>query len=287
MVEVVTETGEACRLCGGATLHIFRKKVLNLYDVDYFQCSGCGGQQTEKPYWLDEAYAIRGLHIDVGAASRSVKNWLAASILLDRLSIPRKALGIDFGSGPGLLTSLMRNSGRNFYSYDPFTRPMFSSYFAVESMEGLKPRVITAFEVLEHLPEPRETIDTLLSMKAPLVIFTTWPVDGHGEDWIYYLPDCGQHVFFYSSVGLRRKGQEHGYTMAVCQYFYIYYDELKLSKEQVEMLLDFSLNSVKIFDGEAFAAIQGVVNGNEYIDADLTTAMARFNVELAERQKTV
>ncbi|MBK8455894.1 MAG: class I SAM-dependent methyltransferase [Phyllobacteriaceae bacterium] len=282
MAEVDLQNSEVCRLCGGVAKHIFYKKILRRYDVNFFKCSGCGSQQTEKAYWLDEAYSIPGLHIDVGAASRSVKNWLSASAFLDRLAIPRSALGVDFGSGPGLFASLMRNGGRDFRSYDSYTRPTFSSYFAVENVEGLNPEIITAFEVFEHLPEPRKTMDALLSMRAPLVIFTTWPVDGQGEDWIYYLPDCGQHIFFFSTDALRMIGRNHGYTMTICQYFYIYFDEGKLSQDQVAAIDDFSLNAVAIFKGAAFDTINRVVNGNEHIDADLATAMARFAGELGD-----
>jgi hypothetical protein len=44
----------------------FRHTVLRKYDVQYFQCGGCGFLQTETPYWLDEAYSSAIVTADTG-----------------------------------------------------------------------------------------------------------------------------------------------------------------------------------------------------------------------------
>lgn len=270
----------SCRLCGEATDYIFSKTILGRYDVRYYACKECGSQQTDYPFWLDESYAIPGLTIDVGAAPRSIKNWLAAKVFLDLLEIPLSAKGMDFGSGPGLFASLMRSIGRDFQTFDAFAQPLFSSYSSLESIDDVTPDVITAFEVFEHLPDPKVTLDDLMSRGAPIFIFTTWPVDDQPEDWLYYLPDCGQHVFFYSVKGLENIGRAHGYEMIVSQYFYVFYAPEKLSAEQVENIGNFSLNSIEMLESRVQEILLSVIMGNEYLDKDFSAAMDRFSKEL-------
>ena len=53
-----------CRLCSGETSFVFNHKVLNKFDVKYYRCSNCESLQTEKPYWLDEAYEKSNLGQD-------------------------------------------------------------------------------------------------------------------------------------------------------------------------------------------------------------------------------
>ena len=45
-----------CKVCGSISCKFDNAKVLNKYNVKYFQCSNCGFVQTENPYWLAEAY---------------------------------------------------------------------------------------------------------------------------------------------------------------------------------------------------------------------------------------
>lgn len=92
-----------CRLCGSASWHIFDHVVLDRHQVGYFECSGCGSLQTEAPFWLDEAYGIEGVHIDVGQAARVLQTWLRVWLILERIAFDRAELCIDYGSSAGLL----------------------------------------------------------------------------------------------------------------------------------------------------------------------------------------
>ena len=270
-----------CRLCGGESAFCFHKTVLGRHRVTYFRCSYCGSVQTEPPTWLDEAYCFPGLHIDVGAPTRSIKNWLAATTLLEAMGYPGGTRGVDFGAGPGLFTGLMRSVGYDFWTLDAYMPPMFSSDHHLDSWEGAEPEVIAAFEVFEHLPELAETLDLLFSRKAPLILFTTWPVDGQPDDWIYYLPESGQHVFFYSEAGLRDRAAGHGYQMRISMYFYILYDPARLTADQIAMIEAFSFNAVAMVADRVPGLLSSVVMGNPNIDADFVAASARFAERLA------
>lgn len=55
-----------CNICYSQSKSIFRAKVLNRHDVEYFYCPECGFIQTEIPYWLKEAYTRQINLVDTG-----------------------------------------------------------------------------------------------------------------------------------------------------------------------------------------------------------------------------
>ena len=61
-----------CRLCEGILVKKFNKKILNKYNIDYFECKTCYSLMSEKPYWLKEAYDDKPTYFDTGVFYR---NW--------------------------------------------------------------------------------------------------------------------------------------------------------------------------------------------------------------------
>ena len=49
-------------------------KDIKKYEVSYFHCPNCGFVQTEKPYWLDEAYSDIIDAEDIGILARNNAN---------------------------------------------------------------------------------------------------------------------------------------------------------------------------------------------------------------------
>jgi hypothetical protein len=284
----VSGPGDPCRLCGGATRHLFDKTVLARHRVSYWLCEACGSQQTDQPTWLDEAYAIPGVHIDVGGATRTLKNWVAVATLLDLVGLPNTSRGVDFGSASGLFPRLMRSIGREFLAQDKYAYPSFANYFMVDDPAEAAPRVLTAFEVFEHLPEPRETLDDLLGLGADYVVFSTWFVDGQGEDWIYYLPECGQHVFFYSDAGFRALAERHGYALTATAYFYVLAHRDRVGAAGHAAVLDFAYHAEARVAARIPDLVSGVILSNPAIEAEFMAASARFAAEregdVAERR---
>jgi len=271
-----------CRLCGAQSHYLFDKRLLGRLKVAYYRCSSCESQQTEVPTWLDEAYAIPGVHIDVGGGSRTLKNWLGASTLLSRLNFPKTGLAVDFGAASGLFARLMRDLGYDFFSYDKYARPAFTSYYLIDDFAQVRPNLITAFEVFEHLPEPKQTLELILSAGAELILFTTWFCDGQNEDWIYYLPECGQHVFFYSERSIREFADRFGYDMTISHFFMILAKRDAFDTRQRETIYDFSLNSLRQVAEATAETVGSVIMGNQYIERDLAVARARFERELKD-----
>ena len=61
-----------CPICQSCREKIFRAKLLQKYEVDYFFCQNCGFLQTEKPYWLEESYQSAIASTDTGLVARNI-----------------------------------------------------------------------------------------------------------------------------------------------------------------------------------------------------------------------
>jgi Methyltransferase domain len=204
-----------CRLCGARADFWNRKRLLNRYDIDYYLCSGCGSLSTEEPYWLEEAYDVSGIGDDVGAAQRTIDLALKTSALLDQIGLPARTECIDFGGGIGLFTRLMRDRGFNFFSYDRYAKPFFSDRYNVTTLAGRSPAVVTAFEVLEHFPDPHQDLEQLFEGRPALVVVTTELFTGQDVNWYYLSDTTGQHVFFYSPRAINLIAKRFDYSLAL------------------------------------------------------------------------
>lgn len=272
--------GPACRLCHGNTRFAFRKAVLERIDTCYWRCDSCGGVQTDPPTWLEEAYSIPGVHVDVGIASRTIKNFFALTALLDSIGFPRQSTAVDYGAASGLLARLMRDVGYSFMAYDRYSDPFFVNYFATASMTSLSPELVTAFEVFEHFFEPRTSIEEILSSRPRLVVFTTWFCDGQPDDWIYYAPECGQHLFFYTQHGMQRFAAEHGYDLKLSAFFYLLVRRDGFDKAGHSAINKFSVDSESIVRARVADIFESVKFGNEYIQRDYAVADKMFRSSL-------
>lgn len=115
---------------------------------------------------------------------------------------------LDYGGGNGLLSKKLKGYGWNSLSYDPMETEM-------QIAENLSFDLITAFEVFEHVPDPKEIMNELskLLSKNGIIFFTTEASDGNivvGKrlDWWYAAPRNG-HVSLYSYESLSILGKKN------------------------------------------------------------------------------
>jgi hypothetical protein len=207
----------ACRLCGGALAPKFTRRVLDKYEVRYFECVRCSSLQTETPYWLNDAYDSNLSRLDSGAAQRNLQN-LSAAYLISKIFSVRDAL--DFGGGDGLLCRLLRDYNVNCFVKDKYAAPTYSQGFTEPEFEA--PNLILAFEVLEHFANPAKDLEELFQTRPKVALASTGIYDHQGEDWWYLASETGQHVFFYSAGSVQMIAERFGYISLVSGGFLLF-----------------------------------------------------------------
>lgn len=199
-----------CKICGNTSHQIFRRKILEKYDIDYFQCSSCQFIQTEEPYWLKEAYR-QSLNIeDTGIIKRNILCAKRTSVVLYSF-FNHHGQFMDYGGGTGLFVRLMRDYGYHFYWNDPFTTNIFARGYECDFSLPRSYEAVTSFECFEHFVDPHAEIKKMLSV-APAIIFSTETFSGgtpSPERWQYYYFSHGQHISLYSLKSLQVLAQEY------------------------------------------------------------------------------
>lgn len=120
---------------------------------------------------------------------------------------------LDYGGGAGGLAAHLREAGfRSAATYDPFN-PEFS-----RKPEG-RFQLITCYETLEHLPNPRQAAAEIAELLQPdgVVLFSTLvqpeDIDDQRMQWWYIGPRNG-HVTLYSRLALATLWADLGFQLA-------------------------------------------------------------------------
>ncbi len=119
---------------------------------------------------------------------------------------------LDFGGGDGALAALLASRyGMAAAVYDPFNP-------ACDVAPERQYPLVTCFEVLEHTPDPRDTIREVAARAQPdgVIVFSTLLQPGdfaqRGLGWWYVAPRNG-HVTIYSAQALRALWAELGFQL--------------------------------------------------------------------------
>lgn len=177
---------------------------LTQYKQRLSHCQECDFLFVPDPFWLPEAYQARFMG-DTGLVRRNIRLEKA---LLPFLSFIHEYIpnfrGLDFGSGTGMFCRMMRDLGFEFVAYDEFAESELCKPFIIDTLEKEKFTVITAFEVLEHVPNPKELMQTLSGASENIIFTTCLRKNGDipKSDWWYYAPEIAQHVGFHSPKSL-------------------------------------------------------------------------------------
>ncbi len=232
-----------CRVCDGNTRELFRQRVLGKYDVRYFQCSNCGMVQTEKPYWLDEAYASPIAVRDTGILWRNQQLATVAASLFWKLFRGRGRF-LDAAGGYGIFTRLMRDIGFDYYWWDPHSQNLLARGFE-GSPEAGPYQAITAFEVLEHLDDPVRFLRDIIERTGCRTLLTSTEVfRGHAPDpasWWYYTFDTGQHISFYNRSALEVIARKLGLRLYARRNLQLWTDQ-PLTFLQFRIRTDFNMS---------------------------------------------
>ncbi len=192
-------TTSKCPFCESGRDIIGAETVLGRYSATFTQCHQCGYTTAESPTWIEEAYASAIIATDVGYAQRCIDSTAIARVLL-RLLCPIDGTFLDFGGGYGLFARMMRDRGFDFRIFDPYCDPLFASGVIEKQLTARRYSAVTAFEVMEHLLNPRDDLENIFSITDTLLFSTdliTLPAPPLTQ-WHYYGLFHGQHVSFYT-----------------------------------------------------------------------------------------
>lgn len=195
---------------------VFQATVLKKYQVAYYYCEESGLLQTEKPYWLEEAYQQAIIDTDTGLVSRNLinSNWLET--ILEIFSLANGKV-LDVAGGYGLLTRLLRDKGFDCYTTDKYCQNLFAKRFEPDAT--FKADALFAFEVLEHIENPLEFLQEIFDKYHCKTLFfttTTFERDIPQKNWWYYALEGGQHITFYQPRTLSLLA-----TLLKCNYYMI------------------------------------------------------------------
>ena len=215
----MTNTSEdtQCRLCGGPTDFAFRIVVLAKYKIACYRCRACDSLQSQKPYWLAEAYANVATSIDPGSARRVLDSYVLLRVVAKLLGCHKL---LDFGGNTGLLCRLLRDSGYDAYSFDRYISPVYAPHFV--GSPAAQHDLVSVFVVVEYFERPREVLGQLFDAQPGVVLATTELFRGQSSDWWYIAPREGQHIFFYSPQAVRLIAERYGYQILICRAFVLF-----------------------------------------------------------------
>jgi hypothetical protein len=105
----------------------------------------------------------------------------------------------------------LRDRGVDAYWNDKYSKNLLAMGF--DFKHDFKPDAVVAFEVMEHLVDPLETVSEIMNM-TDCFIFSTLTVPHvnftNNKDWWYFVPESGQHVFLSSEKALRTLAETLG-----------------------------------------------------------------------------
>lgn len=204
-----------CHICDAGTRTIFTATLLEKHLVPFQYCEDCDHIFVDQPTWLDEAYSEAIASEDTDIAVRNILTALRlAAINYFVLGDRGQGKYVDLAGGYGLLTRLMRDLGFDYYWSDRYAKNLFARGFESDQRHETH-LALSAIEVLEHTTNPLKFIQQNLNdHQSDTIFFTTETFPDNeppaADKWGYYSFDTGQHIAFFSRVGLSRLAKRLG-----------------------------------------------------------------------------
>jgi 2-polyprenyl-3-methyl-5-hydroxy-6-metoxy-1,4-benzoquinol methylase len=228
----------ACYLCGQSRFHNRKGSVRDNPSLQILECQDCGLVALSSSDHIKTGhYEESGMHGDdvppISAVLRSTtEDDQRRFDLLQSLLVNRKVL--DFGCGSAGFLSRARSLAAEVSGVEPERRVKEHWGDEIVLYDNLDAAgndydLITAFHVVEHLPDPRATLADLaahLGPKGRLVVEVP-----SSEDILLTLYDCGafqaftywsQHLFLFNAETLRTLAAQSGLRIISIKQFQRY-----------------------------------------------------------------
>jgi hypothetical protein len=204
-----------CIICNGQTTQHAEAKVRGKFTASFLQCLHCGFIFVSNPTWLAEAYAEPINRSDTGYVWRNLWARDKVRLVIDSFLNP-DGVFLDYAAGYGLFVRLMRDAGYDFRWFDLYCQNLFARGFEAQSSLIGSFEAVTAFEVFEHLTNPRGEMQRLSALTSCLIFSTRILPDPAPPlaEWWYYGLEHGQHVAFYSRKSLESLATQFGYQLS-------------------------------------------------------------------------
>jgi len=184
-----------CNICGNKELlpiEVKNKSKLK----KYYRCKECEFIFIDKVHIL--SYEDEGKRYEIHnneISDLSYRSYFKKFIDYIEDNLDKDSTILDYGSGPQpVLADVMKENGYKVDIYDKF-------FYNKKEYLDKKYDVIISTEVFEHIYEPRETFETLLSIlnkNGRLILMTGFSPNTHEEFKRWWYIQDPTHVVFYN-----------------------------------------------------------------------------------------
>jgi len=261
-----------CKICESQVKFLFTEKVLHKYDVKYFTCNECEFIQTEKPYWLEEAYKNPINLTDTGLLGRNILLAENTAAIIYKL-YNKESKYLDYAGGYGVFTRLMRDIGFDFYWNDPFTENIFAKTFELnQNLQNIE--LVTSFESFEHFENPLDEIRKMLDISSNIFFSTTLipkPLP-KPDAWWYYGFNHGQHIAFYTKKTLQKIASIFGLNVYTNHNFLHLFTDREINPKVFKKII---MNSNKFLNGVIKKKISSKTEADSIMIQEMLTENSR------------
>lgn len=237
-----TAVKQTCYLCGGTDLKPRKGTVRDDPSIGILECAGCGLVALDRRDHVTIAdYEASRMHGEAMASAASMALWLAETKqdderrfeMLQASILNRRVLDVGCGAGGFLLNAKPHAALVEGVEPERRVRDHYAGslrlHRSLDDVAGQQFDLVTAFHVVEHLPDPRAVLRQMRGVMAPggrIVIEVP-----SADDALLGLYDCApfqafsywsQHLFLFTADTLAQVAVQAGLRVSAIEQYQRY-----------------------------------------------------------------